>query len=164
MARGIHLVVRREFWTLGKRGVKNRRVGTGNEQSCRIAMIVALNFSPWRIGCVAGVTTGAQRRLVQQSAAIQVQDEHWSIGCGGIDFFQGRHPALRKLKLTPATDYANPLTGRCALCLLPQHSQPIRERRNAVPAEFHVEIEAATNDMKVRVVQPGNDTATVEVN
>ena len=92
-----------------------------------------------------------------------MQDEHGGLRRGGIDFFQGRHPSLGKLKLTPAANHAHPLTRGCALGLLLQHPQSIGERRHAVPAELHVVIQSATNDVKVRVVESRDEAAAFEI-
>ena len=97
---------------------------------------------PGGFGRVLRVAARAQRRLVQQRAAIQMQNEHRRIGRGGIDFIQRRHPALGELKLAPAADHAHPLSGRRALRLFLQHAQSVRQRRHAVPAKFHVVVQA----------------------
>ena len=164
MTRRIHLVLRRQLWTFGERGVENRRVWPRNEQSGRIAFAVTLNFSARRIGSVPGITASAECRLVQQRAAIQVQDEYWRVGGGGVDFLQAWHPALGKLKFAPTPNHPHPLTRRRALCLFLQHPQSIRERRHAIPAELHVVVQAAANHMEMRVVEAGNDAAPIEVN
>ena len=164
MARGIHLMLRRQLRSFGERGVKNRGVRTRDEQAGGIAAVVALDFAAGRIGRVLRVTAGAQRRLVQQRAAIQMQDENRRIRRGGVDFVQRRHPAFGELKLAPAADHAHPLAGRRALRLFLQHAQSVGERWHAVPAQFHVVVQSAANDVQVRVVQSGNDAAAFEVN
>src|SRR5206468_9115408 len=103
MARGIHLVLRRELWTFGERGVKNRRVRTRDEQASGIAFAVPLNFAAWRIRRVPGVAARAQRRLIEQRAAIETQAENRRVRCGGADFIQRRPPGFGKLKLLPTT-------------------------------------------------------------
>jgi hypothetical protein len=91
-----------------------------------------------------------------------VQDEYRRIGSRVVDFFECRHPAFRKLELGPAADNPHPLTGGRALRLLFEHAQGIRERRDAVPSQFHVVIEAAANDVEMRVVESGDDPAAVQ--
>ena len=44
-----------------------------------------------------------------------------------------------------------------------QHAQAVGQRRHAVPAQFHVVVQSAANDVQVRVVQAGNDAAALEV-
>ena len=88
MARGIQLVFRRQLRTFGERGVKNGRVGARNEQPGGIALLVALDFATRRIRRVLRVTASAQRRFVQQRAAIQMQNENRRIRRGGVDFLQ----------------------------------------------------------------------------
>src|ERR1044071_8799683 len=43
------------------------------------------------------------------------------------------------------------------------HSQSVSQRRHAVPAEFHVVVQSAANDMQVRIVEARNDAPTIEV-
>ena len=162
--RGVHLMFRRQLRSFGKCRVENRRVRTRDEQPGRIASIVALNFSARGVGCVLRVTAGPQRRLVQQRAAIQMQNEDRRIGRSEVDFLQRRHPAFGELKFAPATHHTHPLTCWCAFGLLLEQSQSIRERRHTVPAELHVVVEAAADDVQVRIVEAGNDAAIVEVN
>ena len=86
MPRRIQLVFRRQLRTFCERGVKNRRVWPCDQQAGGIAFVVTLNFAARWIWRVLRVTASAQRRLVKQSAAIQVQDEHRSLGRNSIDF------------------------------------------------------------------------------
>jgi len=50
------------------------------------------------------------------------------------------------------------------LGLLFEHPERIVQRGHAIPTKFHVVIQAATNDMQMRVVKSGNNPASVEVN
>ena len=47
--------------------------------------------------------------------------------------------------------------------LLAQHPQRVRERRHAVPAQFHVVVEAAADGMHVRVVKARDDRPAAEI-
>ena len=140
---------RRKFWTFGEGGVKDSRIRAGNQQARGVAGMVMLNLASGRIRRVFRITAGPQRGLVQQRPAVQVQNKNRRFGSGGIDFFQGRHPAFGKLKFGPAADHPYPLAGWRALRLFLQHPQGVRERWNAVPAQFHVVIQAAANHMKM---------------
>src|SRR6266436_1783486 len=76
MPGGIHLMLGRQFGTFGKSGIKNCRIRARDEQPGRIAFAVVLNFPAGWVGRVLGITTSAESGLVQQGAAIQVQDEY----------------------------------------------------------------------------------------
>src|SRR5437773_2623665 len=92
-----------------------------------------------------------------------MQDKDGSVRGSSIDFLQCWHPALGELKFAPATNDAHPLTCWSAFGLLLQHSQPIRERRHAVPAQFHIVVQAAADDVEMRVIQSGDDAAAIEI-
>src|SRR5713226_4629018 len=113
---------RRQLWSFGKRGVKDCSIGPCDEQSGWIAFAIALDFTTRRIGRVLGVAASSQRRLVEQSAAIQMEDENRRVGRRRVDFLQCRHPALDKLEFAPTADHAYPLAGRRALRLFPEHA------------------------------------------
>ena len=53
----------------------------------------------------------------------------------------------------PAADHAHPLRRRRALGLLLEHPHRVGERRHAVPAQLHVVVEPAADQMHVRVVE-----------
>ena len=64
VASGIHLMLRRELRPLGERRVKNRGVGTRDEQAGRVALGVLLDFATGRIWCVFCITAGAEGCLI----------------------------------------------------------------------------------------------------
>src|SRR6266699_3259527 len=47
--------------------------------------------------------------------------------------------------------------------LFGQHLQRLPQAGHAVPAQFHVVVQATTDGVGVRIVQPRNDTGTVEI-
>jgi hypothetical protein len=49
------------------------------------------------------------------------------------------------------------------LGLFLEHTQAVRQRWYAVPAQFHVVVQATANNVQVRVVQAGDDAASLEV-
>src|SRR5439155_24269966 len=118
---------RRQLWAFGERGVENRCVRSRDEHAGWIALCVALDFTAGRIRRVLRVTTSTHRRLVQQCAAIEMQNEYRCVRRGGVDFGERWHSTLGKLKFAPAADYAHPLAWRRALPLFPQHPQSIGE-------------------------------------
>ncbi len=93
-----------------------------------------------------------------------MQHEHRGIGRGLVEFFQGRHAFFGELEFIPAAHYAYPLWRRRAVGLVLEHAQGIGQGRHTFPAQFQVVVQAATDQVQVRVVEPGNDGAALEVN
>src|SRR5215213_3318116 len=62
-----------------------------------------------------------------------------------------------------AADYADPLRSWCAVHLLLEHPHGIGKGANAVPAQFHVVVEAAADDVHVTVDQPGYDPTALQI-
>jgi hypothetical protein len=112
---------------------------------------------------VAVVADGAQGGAVEQRAVVQVQHEHRGVGCAGVDFLDGRHALFGELELAPAADHAHPLRMRGAVGLRFQHAQRVAQRRHAFPAQLQVVVQAAADQVQVRVVQPGDHGAAVQV-
>ena len=86
-----------------------------------------------------------------------MQDEHGRIWSHFIDLLQRGHAAFGKLELAPAAYHAHPLAGRGSSGLFLEHAEGVRQGGNAVPAQFHVVIKAAADDVEVGIVQAGND-------
>src|SRR5205085_8013756 len=101
---------------------------------------------------VPGIAARAQRRFVQEAATIEVQDKYRRFGGDGVDFIQRRHPAFGELKLAPAPDDADPLSGRSALDLFLEHAQGVSEGRNSVPSQLQVIRQSAANDVCMGVI------------
>src|SRR5438045_861966 len=93
-----------------------------------------------------------------------MQHENRRVGRRSVDLFQSRHAPLGELELRPAADHTHPLRRRGSLSLVAQHAQRVREGRHAVPAQFHVVVEAATDRMHVRVVETWNHRSPLGVN
>ena len=143
--RRVQLIFARELRPFGERGIEDRRIGLGDEQSRRVALSIALDLAAWRVGRVACVADGPERRAVQKCATVEVQNEDWRVGGGGVDLVERGHPALGELEFAPATDYSHPLRRRRAFGLLMQQAQRVGQAGHAVPPEFHVVTEAAAN-------------------
>src|SRR4029077_2566346 len=90
-------------------------------------------------------------------------DENRGTRSGPVHPLERRHPALGELKFGPASHHSHPLPRRRSLRLLAKHAQSVRERRNAMPPKLEVKVEAAANQVTVRVVQPRNYGALVQV-
>ncbi len=164
VARRIHLIFTRQLRPLGQcGGIKDARIGPGDKQSGGTALLVALDFATARRGRIFRIANGAERRAVQKSAIVKMQDENRRVGRGSVDLFQSRHAPFGELKLRPTADHAHPLRWRCALRLLLQHPQRIRQRRHAVPTQLHVVVKPAADRMHVRVVEAGNHCPATEI-
>ncbi len=127
LARRVHLVRGREFRPFGERGIQNHGVRAGDEQPRRIPLLISLNLPAGRVGRVFRVPDGAQGRVVQPGAVVEVQDEHGRVGSRGIDLLQRRHAALGELELRPAADHPDPLRRRGPRRLLLQQAQRVRQ-------------------------------------
>ncbi len=163
LARRVHLIVERQLRTFRERRVQQARIRARDQHARRIAAPVALDFAARRIRRVAVVADGAQRRCVQQRAVVEMQDEDGRIRCNRVDLFERRAALLRKLKFVPSADHAHPLRRRRARNLRAQHLERIAQRRHTIPAQLEIEIEAAANHVKVRIVETGNDRAALQV-
>src|SRR6266404_5258132 len=115
--RRVQLIFGRELRPFGERGVKDRSVRFGDQQSRRVAQSIALDLAAWRVWGVASVADGPERRAVQKRAPVEVQNEDWCVGGGGVDLVERGHPALGELELAPAADYSHPLRRRSAFGL-----------------------------------------------
>ena len=72
-------------------------------------------------------------------------------------------PLLVELVLGKAAHHPHPLRRRCHGHLALQHRHRIGQRAHAVPAQFHVEVEPAANDVQVIVDQAGQHAPALEV-
>jgi hypothetical protein len=163
MARRIHLVVIRQLRAFGERGVEQARIGARDQHARGVAAAVALDLAAGRVRRVFRVAHGAQRGGVQERAVVEVEDEHRRVGRNGVDLFERGPAAFGELQLVPAAHHAHPLRGRRAGHLAAQHVERVGERGHAVPAQLHVEVEAAANHVQVRVVEPRNHGAALQV-
>ena len=153
VARRVQLVVDRQFRPLGQGGIQDRGVGLGQQQAGRVALPVAHDLAAGRGRRVAVVADRAQRRGIEQGAVVQVQDEHRGVGRGGIELFDGRQPLLGKLMLGEAAHHAHPLRRRRDRDLASEHGHGIGQAAHAVPAQLHVEVQAAADDVQMVVDQ-----------
>src|SRR5262245_62832816 len=62
----------------------------------------------------------------------------------------------------PAHD-ADPLRGGCPSNLLLEHPHRVGKRSHAIPAQLHVVVEPAADDVHVAVDQTGDDAAPLEI-
>jgi hypothetical protein len=80
-----------------------------------------------------------------------------------VDLFKRRPPLLRELEFAPSADDAHPLRRGGARDLRAQHAECVTQRRHAIPAQFEIEIQTAPNHVKMRIVETGNDRASLQI-
>ena len=80
-----------------------------------------------------------------------------------VELLDRRKTLFGELVLGKPTDHPNPLRWRCDGNLPLQHAQGIRKGVHAIPAQFHVEVEAAANDVQMIVNETGQDTAALQI-
>ena len=139
------------------------RIGLGDQQPGRVAARVALDLAARRVRRVLRVADGAQGGAVEQRAVVEVQDEDRRIRRDRVDLLQRRQALLGELMLGQAADDAHPLRRRRDRHLRLQHGHRIGQRRHAVPAQLHVEVEPAADDVQVVVDEAGNDASAAQI-
>ena len=159
MPRRIDLIVERQLRPLGERRVEDAGVRLGEQQAGRIAVGVAHDLAAGRLRRVLGVADGAQRGAVEQRAVVEMQQENRRVGRDRVELVDGRQALLGELMLGEAADHAHPLRRRRDRDLALQHGHRVGERAHAVPAQLHVEVQAAANDVQMVVDQAGQDAA-----
>ena len=92
-----------------------------------------------------------------------MQNENRGIGRSRVELVYRRQPLLGELMLGEPADDAYPLRRRRDRDLLLQHGHRVGQRPHAVPAQFHVEVQAAADDVKVIVDQPRQDATPLQV-
>lgn len=92
-----------------------------------------------------------------------MQDEHRGVRRGGIEFVDRGEPFLHELMLGEPADHADPLRrGRHGHLAL-EHLHRDRERRHAVPTQFHVVVQSAANHVAVVVDQTRQHATATEI-
>ncbi len=163
LASRIDLVFQRQFRAFGQGRIQDHRIGPRHQHAGGVAIAVAHDLATRRVRRVLGVAGHAQSRAVKQGAVVQVQHEHRGIRRGLVEFLQGRHALFGELEFVPATDHTHPLRCRGAVGLVLEHAQGIGQGRHAFPAQFEVVVQAATNQVQVRVVETRDNRAALEV-
>ncbi len=164
MPRRVKLVIERQLRALGERRVKDARVRLGEQQPGRLAGAVADDLAARRRRCFVGISDRAQGGGVEQRSIIKMQQKDRRLRCDGIELVDRRQPFLGELMFGEATDDAHPLRRRGHLHLALQHRHRIGQRTYAVPAQLHVEVETAADDVKMVVNQAGQHALTLQIN
>ena len=159
----VELVLERQLGALGQRRVENGRVGLGEQQPGRLATRVADDLAARRLGRVLGVADSAQRGTVQERPVVEMQQEDRRVRRQCVDLLQRRQPLLRELMLGEAAHDPDPLRRRRACDLRLQHRHRVGEAAHAVPAQLHVEVEPAADDVQVIVDQARQHAPPAEV-
>ena len=92
-----------------------------------------------------------------------MQDKDRSVRGRLVQFLQGGQALFGELEFVPAADHAHPLRSRRAIGLILEHAQRIGQGWHAFPAQFEVVVQAATDQVQVRVIKARDDTAPLEV-
>ena len=159
----VDLVVERKLRPLGERRIENARIRLREQHARRVAVGIAGDFAARRVRRVPGVADGAQGCAVQQRPVVEMQQEDRGIGCDRIDLVDRRQALFGELVFGETADDAHPLRRGRDRHLALQHVHRIGERPNAVPAEFHVVVQAAAHDVGVVVDQARQDALALEV-
>ena len=163
MARRIDLIVERQFRPFGECRVKDRGVRLGQEQPGRIALRVAHDFASGRLRRVLGIADDTQSRAVEDGAIVEMQNENRRVGRRGVQLVDGRQALLGELMLGEAADHAHPLRRRRDRDLALEHRHGVGEACHTIPAQLHVEVQAAANDVQVIVDQPRQHQPALEI-
>src|SRR6202008_793810 len=91
VASRIHLILLRKLRAFRQRRIENHRVRPGDEQTCGIALLVALDLAADRFRSILCVTYGPQSRSVQKRAVIKMQNEDGSLRSRTVDLLESRH-------------------------------------------------------------------------
>ena len=129
-----------------------------------LPLLVPLDLAAGRVGRVLACSRHARSAARFRSArSYRCRTNTGVSGAAGVDLVEGRHPPLGELELGPAAHDAHPLRRRGAPRLLLEHAQGVGQRRHAVPAQLHVVVEPAPDQVQVRIVQAGDDRPPARV-
>jgi len=92
-----------------------------------------------------------------------VEDEDGRVRRGGVDLRDGGQALFRELMFGKAPHHAHPLRRRRIFCLLLQHGHGVGERGHAFPAQFHIIVQPAADDVDVAVDEAGDQAPAAGV-
>ena len=160
---GVDLVFQRQRGTLSQGRVEDEGVGPGDQHAGGIALGIALDLAAGWVGGVTVIAHRPERRSIQQRAIVEVQHEDRCVRRGPIQFLDGGHALFGELEFRPATHHPHPLRRGRVLGLLLEHTQSIRQRRNTFPAQLQVVVEAAADQVQVRVIEAGDHATLAQI-
>ena len=157
------MIVERQLRALGKRGVEDAGIRLGDQQTRWVPAAVADDLAGGRVGRVFRVADRAQRGAVEQGAVIEMQQEDRRIGRDRVDLLDRRQALLLELMRGEAADHAHPLRWGRDRDLPLEHGHRVGEAAHTVPAQLHVEIEPAADDVQVVVDEAGQCATTFQI-
>jgi hypothetical protein len=128
-----------------------------------VAAGIAHDFAGWLIRRVFGVTDRSQRRSIEQRTIVEVEQKDRSIWRNRVQLFDSRQTPLGELVLGKAANHPHPLRRRRHPHLPLQHRHRISERAHPIPAQLHIEVEPAADDVQVIVDQAGQHPPALEI-
>ena len=137
--------------------------GFASSKPSGVAAGVAYDLAGGRIRRLLGVTNRPQSSSIQERAVVKMKQENRRIRRDGVQLFDGGQTLLSELMFGEAANHPHPLRRRRNRYLPLQHRHRIGERAHPVPAQFHVEVEPAANDVQVIVDQAGKNAPALEV-
>jgi hypothetical protein len=139
-------------------------LGLARSSPVGFAARVVDDLAARRLRRVLGIAGGAQCSAVEDRPVVKVEQEDGCVGSDGIELVDGRQAPLGELMFGEAADDPHPLRWRRDGDLPLEHAHRIGERPHAVPAQLHVEVEPATDDVEVIVDQSRQCAAALQVN
>ncbi|MNI22979.1 hypothetical protein D3C73_765460 [compost metagenome] len=92
-----------------------------------------------------------------------MQDENRGLWRGGVDLVERRQPLFDELVAGEAADDAHPLRRRRILSLGLQHGHGVGQAGYAVPAELHVVVQPAADEVGVAIDQARHHPPAAQV-
>ena len=163
MPGGVDLVVEWQLRPSGERRVEDVGVRLGQKKSCRIALGIPHDFAAWQLRRVLGVSNNPKSRAIQHGAIVEMQHEDRGIGRDRVELVNCRQTLLGELMLCETTDDPDPLWRRRDRDLPLQHGQGVGQRPDAIPPQFHVEVESAANNVEMIINQPRQYKPSLQV-
>ena len=148
---------------LRQRRIEDERRRLRDQHAGRLAVRILLDQAARGVGCVLGDAEGLERCAVEERTGIEMEEEDRRFGRRRVYLVEGRHAPLGELELRPAADNPHPLRRRRAVGLALEHAERIGERRHILPAQLHIVVEPAADEMCVAIVEAGNDAPATEI-
>ncbi|MCY1455081.1 hypothetical protein D9M71_721910 [compost metagenome] len=92
-----------------------------------------------------------------------MQEEDRRVGRDRVDLVDRRQALFGELMFGETADDAHPLRRRRDRHLTLQHVHGVGQRTHPIPAQFHVVVQAATDDMGMVVDQAGQDPLAFQI-
>ena len=116
-----------------------------------------------RILGLGGEPHGRHRRPVHHRLVVEVLHPDRMVGRDRVEVSRRRLAVLGELALVPAARHHDPRAGRGPCGPRPDHPEALRERGDGLPVQFVVPGQALPDRVDVRVDEPRDDRAAVEI-